>query len=106
MTLITRYGAGRVRELLPGHIEAVENSEHGGGVVVWQCDPMHGNTRTTAAGIKTRRFADILAELRETLRVHAARGTYLGGVSWWWVEAPSARPWWPRRPTTSPSSRT
>ncbi|RYP61251.1 hypothetical protein DL769_007792 [Monosporascus sp. CRB-8-3] len=85
VTLITRYGATRVRELLPGHIRAVEGSEHA-GTVVWQCDPMHGNTRTadTAAGggpaIKTRRFGDILAELRETLRVHAAEGTYLGGV--------------------------
>ncbi|RYP06164.1 hypothetical protein DL765_009610 [Monosporascus sp. GIB2] len=82
VTLITRYGAARVRELLPAHIRAVEGSEHA-GTVVWQCDPMHGNTRTadTAGGpIKTRRFGDIFAELRETLRVHAAEGTYLGGV--------------------------
>lgn len=39
VTLITRYGAGRVEELLPGHINAVRESGH---VVVWQCDPMHG----------------------------------------------------------------
>ncbi|RYP44437.1 hypothetical protein DL768_009109 [Monosporascus sp. mg162] len=82
VTLITRYGASRVRELLPGHIRAVEGSEHA-GTVVWQCDPMHGNTRTAAVDgtdIKTRRFGDIFAELRETLRVHADEGTYLGGV--------------------------
>ncbi|KAK7748344.1 Aromatic/aminoadipate aminotransferase 1 [Diatrype stigma] len=89
VTLITRYGASRVGELLPAHVAAVEASEFGsrsggegggGGIVVWQCDPMHGNTRTTAEGIKTRRFGDILAELRETLAVHARLGTYLGGV--------------------------
>ena len=80
ITLITRYGAGRAAELAPAHIRAVEGSEYGGGVVVWQCDPMHGNTRSTPGGLKTRRFADILAELRETLAAHAAAGTYLGGV--------------------------
>lgn len=39
VTLITRYGEGKVEELLPGHIEAVRKSGH---IVVWQCDPMHG----------------------------------------------------------------
>lgn len=39
VTLITRYGEGRVEELLPIHIDAVRESGH---VVVWQCDPMHG----------------------------------------------------------------
>lgn len=39
VTLITRYGEGKVEELLPGHIDAVRQSGH---VVVWQCDPMHG----------------------------------------------------------------
>ncbi|ERS96676.1 phospho-2-dehydro-3-deoxyheptonate aldolase [Sporothrix schenckii ATCC 58251] len=80
VTLITRYGAARVRELLPAHIRIVEGSEYR-RCVVWQCDPMHGNTQTTAtAGIKTRHFADILAELRETLQVHTDEGSYLGGV--------------------------
>ncbi|KAI0409986.1 phospho-2-dehydro-3-deoxyheptonate aldolase-like protein [Xylaria palmicola] len=79
ITLITRYGASRVRDLLPSHIRAVEGSEHR-GAVIWQCDPMHGNTRSTGAGIKTRRFDDVLSELRETLRVHTEEGSYLGGV--------------------------
>ncbi|EFX03799.1 phospho-2-dehydro-3-deoxyheptonate aldolase [Grosmannia clavigera kw1407] len=79
VTLITRYGAGRVRELLPGHIRAVEGSEFRGRVV-WQCDPMHGNTQTTATNVKTRHFADIVAELRATLQVHTDEGSYLGGV--------------------------
>jgi 3-deoxy-7-phosphoheptulonate synthase len=79
ITLITRYGADKVRELLPAHIRAVEGSEYQGRVI-WQCDPMHGNTRSTGAGIKTRRFDDILTELRETLAVHKEEGSYLGGM--------------------------
>ncbi|CAK7264390.1 Aromatic/aminoadipate aminotransferase 1 [Sporothrix epigloea] len=79
VTLITRYGAARVRELLPAHIRAVEGSEYK-RCVVWQCDPMHGNTQTTTCGIKTRHFSDILTELRETLMVHAEEGSYMGGV--------------------------
>ncbi|KFH46488.1 Phospho-2-dehydro-3-deoxyheptonate aldolase-like protein [Hapsidospora chrysogenum ATCC 11550] len=79
ITLITRYGAKRVRDLLPQHIRAVEGSEYH-RCVVWQCDPMHGNTVSTPAGIKTRRFNDIYAELQDTLRIHKEEGSYLGGV--------------------------
>lgn len=79
ITLITRYGASRVGELLPSHIRAVEGSEYK-GAVIWQCDPMHGNTRSTGTGIKTRRFDDVFSELRETLRIHGEEGSYLGGV--------------------------
>lgn len=79
ITLITRYGASKVRSLLPTHIRIVENSEYARSVV-WQCDPMHGNTRSTSTGIKTRQFADILSELQETLAIHKEEGSYLGGV--------------------------
>jgi 3-deoxy-7-phosphoheptulonate synthase len=79
ITLITRYGASKVRDLLPTHIRTVEGSEYARSVV-WQCDPMHGNTRSTSTGIKTRQFADIFSELRETLAIHKEHGSYLGGV--------------------------
>lgn len=79
ITLITRYGAARVRDLLPQHIRAVEDSEYR-KCVVWQCDPMHGNTLSTPTGIKTRRFNDIYKELQETLRIHKEEGSYLGGM--------------------------
>lgn len=79
ITLITRYGASKVKSLLPGHIKTVEESEYARSVV-WQCDPMHGNTRSTATGIKTRQFADIFAELQHTLAIHREQGSYLGGV--------------------------
>lgn len=79
ITLITRYGSSKVRSLLPQHIKAVEQGEYA-RTVVWQCDPMHGNTRSTSTGIKTRQFADILSELQETLAIHMEEGSYLGGV--------------------------
>ncbi|KAH8811196.1 phospho-2-dehydro-3-deoxyheptonate aldolase [Xylogone sp. PMI_703] len=79
VTLITRYGASKVRKLLPEHIRTVENSEYR-QTVVWQCDPMHGNTQSTSTGIKTRRFADIFSELQETLAIHKEERSYLGGV--------------------------
>ncbi|KAI1488423.1 3-deoxy-7-phosphoheptulonate synthase [Biscogniauxia mediterranea] len=79
ITLITRYGASKVRELLPSHIRAVEGSEYR-RCVIWQCDPMHGNTRSTGTGFKTRRFNDIFSELQQTLEIHKEEGSYLGGV--------------------------
>jgi len=77
VTLITRYGASKVDALLGGHIEAVRAAGH---TVVWQCDPMHGNTISTPQGIKTRNFGAILAELRSCLMVHRRHGSFLGGV--------------------------
>jgi 3-deoxy-7-phosphoheptulonate synthase len=41
---------------------------------------MHGNTRKTEAGIKTRSFEDILLELEQAIEIHAACGSHLGGV--------------------------
>jgi 3-deoxy-7-phosphoheptulonate synthase len=79
ITLITRYGAGQVAALLPAHIRAVEDSEYA-RTVVWQCDPMHGNTQSVSGGIKTRRFSDIFSELQQTLRIHKEQDSYLGGV--------------------------
>ena len=77
VTLITRYGAKRIDELLPSHIRAVRESGH---TVVWQCDPMHGNTSSTPAGVKTRHFSSILGEVSSALRIHREEGGFLGGV--------------------------
>ena len=77
VTLITRYGENKVEALLGKHIEAVKKSGH---TVVWQCDPMHGNTRSTPTGIKTRQFSSILNEVASALKIHREHGTFLGGV--------------------------
>ncbi len=75
LMLITRLGAQGVGEHLPGLIEAL-----GDRPVLWVCDPMHGNTRKTGGGVKTRSFGDILTELERTIDIHEERGTWLGGV--------------------------
>ena len=41
---------------------------------------MHGNTVTSSSGYKTRRFEAILQEVRSFFEIHAAEGTYPGGV--------------------------
>jgi 3-deoxy-7-phosphoheptulonate synthase len=75
--LITRLGADKVEELLPPLVRAVEAEGH---PVVWASDPMHGNTFTSAGGRKTRRFDDILSELRSFFAVHRDEGTWPGGL--------------------------
>ncbi len=77
LTLIHRFGAKDVANHLPRLIDAVQGLGH---TVLWVCDPMHGNTETTAGGLKTRRFENILGELETAFDVHEAHGSYLGGV--------------------------
>ena len=77
ITLITRMGAGQAADHLPGLIRHVERE---GRVVVWSCDPMHGNTIKAANGYKTRPFDRILAEVREVFAIHRSEGTHAGGV--------------------------
>jgi 3-deoxy-7-phosphoheptulonate synthase len=77
LTLIARMGAGKVAEKLPPLLRAVKRS---GRTPVWLCDAMHGNGITTAAKVKTRRFDDILAELKGFFAAHEAEGTIAGGA--------------------------
>ena len=77
LTLIARFGAGKVGDHLPRLIKAVEEE---GAKVVWTCDPMHGNTIKSASGYKTRPFESVLREVREFFAVHKAEGTIPGGV--------------------------
>jgi 3-deoxy-7-phosphoheptulonate synthase len=77
LTLIGRFGNEKVGEHLPALIRAVKRE---GKAVVWSCDPMHGNTISSVSGYKTRPFDRILNEVKEFFAVHAAEGTYAGGV--------------------------
>ena len=77
LTLIARFGAGKVGEHLPRLIRAVQEE---GANVLWVCDPMHGNTIKSASGYKTRPFEAVLREVREFFAVHKAEGTVPGGV--------------------------
>jgi len=77
LTLIVRMGADKVLPNLPALLRAVKRE---GRQVVWSCDPMHGNTLTSASGYKTRPFDRIVAELRGFFAAHDAEGTHPGGV--------------------------
>jgi len=77
ISLIHRFGAKSIEEGLPPLIRAVRET---GSPVLWVCDPMHGNTESTADGTKTRRFDNIANELEIAHQVHESMGSYLGGV--------------------------
>ncbi len=77
LTFITRMGAANAEEALPDIVRGVRDL---GLEVVWSCDPMHGNTFVSETGYKTRKFTDVLHELRVFFEVHKAEGTVPGGV--------------------------
>ncbi len=77
LTLVSRMGNGRVRDALPPIIEKVRAS---GAKVVWQCDPMHGNTHESSNGYKTRHFDRIVDEVLGFFEVHRGLGTHPGGL--------------------------
>ncbi|KQQ64517.1 class II 3-deoxy-7-phosphoheptulonate synthase [Microbacterium sp. Leaf320] len=77
LTFITRMGAGKIRDALPPLLEAVRDS---GAQPLWVTDPMHGNGITTPTGYKTRRFDDVVDEVRGFFEAHRAAGTFPGGI--------------------------
>ncbi|MDD9980711.1 MAG: 3-deoxy-7-phosphoheptulonate synthase class II [Gammaproteobacteria bacterium] len=77
LMLISRMGAGRVREALAPLVRAMVRE---GRKVVWSCDPMHGNTIKSRSGYKTRVFEQVLGEVQGFFEVHRAEGTYAGGI--------------------------
>jgi len=77
LTLIHRFGSACIARYLPPLIEAAQTS---GKTILWCCDPMHGNTETTADGIKTRHFENILSELDQAFDLHARCGNRLSGI--------------------------
>ncbi|MEN2741225.1 3-deoxy-7-phosphoheptulonate synthase class II [Microbacterium sp. X-17] len=77
LTFITRMGAGTIRDALPPLLEAVRDA---GAMPLWVTDPMHGNGITTPTGYKTRRFDDVVNEVRGFFDAHRAVGTHPGGI--------------------------
>ena len=77
LTLISRMGNGRVRDVLPAIIEKVQATGH---QIIWQCDPMHGNTHEASTGYKTRHFDRIVDEVQGFFEVHRDLGTHPGGI--------------------------
>jgi 3-deoxy-7-phosphoheptulonate synthase len=77
LTFITRMGAGKVRDALPPLLEAIKGHE---AAPLWVSDPMHGNGLTTSTGYKTRRFDDVVDEVKGFFEAHRAVGTHPGGI--------------------------
>ncbi|HEY8912669.1 class II 3-deoxy-7-phosphoheptulonate synthase [Lacisediminihabitans sp.] len=77
LTFITRMGAGKVRDALPPLLEAITQADAN---PLWVTDPMHGNGLTTPNGYKTRRFDDVVDEVKGFFESHRAAGTYPGGI--------------------------
>jgi 3-deoxy-7-phosphoheptulonate synthase len=77
IVLISRMGAGKIESILPKLVSRVKNE---GKNVIWACDPMHGNTVKSSTGYKTRKFDDILSEIKSFLRIHKSLGTFAGGI--------------------------
>lgn len=77
LTFITRLSAGKIRDILPTLVEKVTAA---GVEVAWVCDPMHGNGFETSTGYKTRRFDDVIDEVRGFFEVHRSLGTWPGGL--------------------------
>ena len=77
LTLISRMGNGKIRDVLPAIVEKVTATGH---QVVWQCDPMHGNTHESSTGYKTRHFDRVVDEVLGFFEVHRALGTWPGGI--------------------------
>lgn len=77
LTFITRMGAGVIRDALPPLLEAVKSSD---ALPVWVSDPMHGNGITTPNGYKTRRFDDVVDEVKGFFEAHHEVGTFPGGI--------------------------
>ncbi len=75
--LISRMGANHIHDELPRLIKSAKDTNI---PVTWVCDPMHGNTESTADGVKTRHFDKILNELQSALKIHRDMGSHLGGV--------------------------
>jgi 3-deoxy-7-phosphoheptulonate synthase len=77
ITLISRMGKDKVNDLLPALVDAVKKE---GKKVIWSCDPMHGNTIKSSNGYKTRKFDDVLSEIKSFFEIHTSCGSYAGGV--------------------------
>jgi 3-deoxy-7-phosphoheptulonate synthase len=77
LTFITRMGAGKIRDALPPLLEAIKASD---ARPLWVTDPMHGNGLTTPTGYKTRRFDDVVDEVKGFFEAHRAAGTHPGGI--------------------------
>ncbi|MGO1544192.1 MAG: class II 3-deoxy-7-phosphoheptulonate synthase [Gulosibacter sp.] len=77
LTFITRMGAEKIGDVLPGLLETIKSED---ATPLWITDPMHGNGFTTERGFKTRRFDDVVTEVKGFFTAHKEAGTHPGGI--------------------------
>ena len=77
ISLIIRLGINYIQEIFPKLIETVAKYQLN---VLWLCDPMHGNTIQTKAGLKTRNFDTIKQEIEYFFTIHHHYNTIPAGL--------------------------
>ena len=77
ITLICRMGSDKISKILPNIISQIKKTDK---IVVWACDPMHGNTIKASSGYKTRPLKNIFSEIEQFFKIHRSEGTYPGGI--------------------------
>ncbi len=77
LIFITRVGADGAYEKLLNLFQKMASKNQN---VIWICDPMHGNTVKASSGYKTRKFDDVMSEVKAFFKAHKAVGTWPGGV--------------------------
>jgi 3-deoxy-7-phosphoheptulonate synthase len=77
LTFISRMGADKIGDVLPALLDASKSLEL---APIWIADPMHGNGITTTTGYKTRRFDDVVTEVKGFFAAHRDAGTHPGGI--------------------------
>ncbi len=77
LTLMFRLGVDHIEEVLPRLLEPVRTRQVKPVLMV---DPMHGNTRATQGGRKTRDLASVIRETLTFRRIVTAAGLFAGGI--------------------------
>ncbi|PAF51680.1 3-deoxy-7-phosphoheptulonate synthase [Helicobacter sp. 13S00401-1] len=77
LNLIVRMGSEKIKEKLPALLDSIKGY---GLEILWSCDPMHGNTKTSSSGYKTRDFGDVVSEIKNFFEIHRQNGSIPGGL--------------------------
>ncbi len=75
LTFILRLGGSEVETRLPALLRADPSRS-----AMWICDPMHGNTRRTSDGLKTRDLEAIVYEWQRCVDIFARERRVLAGI--------------------------
>lgn len=78
VTIITRFGIANIQKCLPLLVNALGDLQ-----ILWECDPMHGNTYSINADgriYKTRNVDDIMNEVVQFINIMRSKNTIISGI--------------------------